>query len=160
MMLDLFLRWFHILAAIILVGGTFYQRFALVPALMSNNSGSADLAEACRGRWAKWVMASSGLLLVTGLINAVRTIIGYEFEGGIYHGLVAAKLVIALGIFWISAVLAGRSSLAQKFREKIVFWLTVNVALSILIVCLAGYMRMEQRVEKVEEPITAQQTIT
>ncbi len=160
MIFELILRWIHILAAIVLVGGTFYQRFALVPALLSTSSNEPAVSEACRDRWSKWVMASSGLLLVTGLFNAIQMIQGYDFEGAMYHGLVAVKLVIALAIFWISAVLAGRSSLAQQFREKAVFWLTVNVVLSVLIVCLAGVMGMQKRVEHTDaQVITVQQTI-
>ena len=150
MVVDLLLRWIHILSAIILVGGTFYQRFALLPALASIQSSPKDeVAEACRGPWAKWVMATSGLLLLSGLVNAVGIIKQYELRG-VYHGLVAVKLVVALAIFWISAMLAGRSSSAQKFREKITLWLTVNVVLSVSIVCLGGYMRME-RVENSSE---------
>ena len=57
-------------------------------------------------------------------------------------------LLLALVIFWISAVLAGRSASAERFREKLVFWLNVNVLLSILIVMVGGFMRMADRQPK------------
>ena len=79
-------------------------------------------------------MITSGLLLVSGLVNAVLIIRRYDFEGGLYHGLVAVKLLLALALFWISSALAGRSSLAEKLREKMTFWLNVNVVLAVLLV--------------------------
>ena len=143
---DLIFRWFHILAAMTLVGGIFFQRFALAPALRSlDGDAQTQLEEACRSRWAKLVMLTSGLLLVTGLVNAVRIILRDEFEGEMYPLLLMVKLMVALAIFWIAAVLSGRSSMAVKFREKSTFWLNVNVALAILIVCVAGCMKVTKR---------------
>ena len=152
MYLDLLFRWIHILSALVLVGGTFFLRFSLVPAAASlGGDVQRSLLDAWRPRWARLVMLSSGLLLLTGLVNAVRIILGYEFPNSPYHALVAVKLLIALAIFWISAVLAGRSELAQKFREKMSFWLTVNVILALLIVGLASYMKMVDRTPKLPE---------
>ena len=112
MYLDLLFRWIHIFAAIVLVGGTFFLRFSLVPAL-APQSGELQqtVLGAWRPRWARWVMLSSGVLLLSGLVNAVRIIIRYDFPTSPYHALVAVKLLIALVIFWLSAALAGRSEL-------------------------------------------------
>jgi hypothetical protein len=153
MIFDLLMRWIHILAAITLVGGTFFLRFSLAPALAEQRAEvQQSLLAAWRPRWARAVMIASGLLLLSGLVNAVRNIMAYEFPGAPYHALVAIKLLVALVIFWLSAVLAGRSELALRFREKLSFWLTVNVMLAIVIVALAGYMKGLQRIPKANPP--------
>jgi hypothetical protein len=153
MIFDLLMRWIHILAAITLVGGTFFLRFSLAPALAGQSPQlQQTLLAAWRPRWARLVMIASGLLLLSGLVNAVRNIIAYQFPGAPYHALVAVKLLLSLVIFWLSAVLAGRSDLAQRFREKLSFWLTVNVMLAIAIVGLAGYMKGLERIPKADQP--------
>ncbi len=146
--LDLALRWIHILAAAILVGGTFFLRFAMGTSWASASAGDRSNQLALwRTGWARLVMMTSGLLLLTGLFNAVRNIIRYEFDVP-YHGLVAVKLLLALPVFWISAVIAGRSGTAERFREKLLFWLNVNILLSLLMIGVAGYMRFAQRTPK------------
>jgi hypothetical protein len=93
-------------------------------------------------------MLASGVLLISGLINAVSTIVRNDFDGGTYHMLVAVKLLLALTIFWISARLVGRSSGAERFRQRLRFWLNVNVALAVLLVCIAGVMKLSTRTPK------------
>lgn len=141
--LDLLLRWTHIFSAIALVGGAFFWRWSLLPSLGSVPETSRDeLLTAIRARWSRWVMATSGLLLISGLINALRIIPRYEFDGPIYHILVTVKLLLALAAFWIASALAGRSTLAQRMRERVLFWLNLNIVLAILLVGLAGVMKM------------------
>ena len=62
-------RWAHMLAAIVLVGGTLFMRFALVPAELAT-SGTEEFREAIRQRWAKWV---AGCLLYTSPSPRDRT---------------------------------------------------------------------------------------
>jgi hypothetical protein len=160
MYFDLLLRWVHILAAMILVGGTFFLCYVVVP---GQDGQSSDARQASwllwRPRWARLVMICSGLLLLSGLINAVRIILDYSFPDAPYHALVAVKLLLALAIFWISAVLAGRSELADRLRQKLSFWLTINVVLSIIIVCLAGYMKMVERLPKPVETAVSTESL-
>lgn len=148
-MLDLAFRWIHILSAIALVGGTYFLRFSLAPSLAKKSPEEASsLLPLWRPSWAKVVMATSGLLLISGLFNAVRNIIRYEFPDSPYHAFVAVKLLLALVIFWLSAVLSGRSAMAEKFRAKFIFWLNISVILSTLVVMLGSYMKMAERVPK------------
>ena len=155
---DLLLRWIHIWFAIVLVGGTFFWRVAVLSALdMAPESSREPIQSSLRPRWSRWVMLASGVLLISGLINAVSIIKRNDFDGGTYHMLVAVKLLLALMIFWISARLVGRSSGAEKFRQRLRFWLNVNVALAVLLVCVAGVMKLSTRTPKI---IDAQETST
>ena len=156
MIWELLLRWTHILSAVALVGGTVFLRFVLVPAMGSlPGQVKPSFVAACRGPWSRLVMLTSGLLLLSGLTNAVRIILRHDFDGGMYHGLVAVKLLLALALFWISSVLAGRSPMAERFRERMTYWLSVSLVLSVLLIGLAGYMKLCPRVEKNPTPATS-----
>ena len=70
LLLDLALRWLHILSAIALTGGAVFWRTAVTRGLESLPEDARQQASAAiRSRWSRWVMGSSGLLLVTGLVN-------------------------------------------------------------------------------------------
>lgn len=139
---SLLMRWMHILSAIALMGGTIFMRFALHPALGAIGSDQKQaLQAAVRGRWAKWVMATSGFLLLSGIVNIVLYSQAKEVDAKLYHPIVGVKLLLALVIMFIASVLMGRSANAEKFREKTVFWLNVNLALAVAVVLIGGFLR-------------------
>ena len=66
----LLLRWAHVLAAIVALGGLFFARFALVPAADELGRDTADRLHAgIRRRWLPWVIGAITLLLVSGLVG-------------------------------------------------------------------------------------------
>ena len=132
-------RWLHVIPVIVLVGGTIFMRMSLIPAANQTNA-SAELREAVRKRWAKLVMLSILLLLITGLYNAVTKIMCYEVPK-LYGTLVVVKLAIGFVIFFLSARLTGRSDKAAKFREKETMWLNLLCVLMLALVLVAGYMK-------------------
>lgn len=161
---ELLLRWFHILPAIALAGGVIFMRWPLAAASTELDEVSrTNLHNSLRRRWSKVVMITSTLLLVTGLVNAVRIITGDQiFAGypevkptGAYHALVAVKLLLALALMMISSLLAGRSSLAEKLRQKANFWMNVNLALVVVIVLVGGAMKFTPR-----EPVEPEESST
>ena len=155
------LRWIHILCAIALVGGTYFWRFALAPAMDGLDSAQRDkIADAVRPRWARLVMITSALLLLSGLWNAVANIKAYQFEGGLYHALVGIKLLLALAIMFIAAKLSGRSEGAATFRQKQTFWLTINVVLATVLVCVAGVMKVSPHNVKDVASVASEVTTT
>lgn len=137
--INLFSRWLHIIPVIVLVGGTIFMRFSLVPAA-NETEGSQQLREAIRKRWAKLVMISIAFLLVTGLYNAVMKIMGYELPR-LYHHLVMVKIALGFVVFFFASRLAGRSEKAVKFRENETYWLNVLCGLMLALVLVAGYMK-------------------
>ena len=154
---QLVLRWLHILSAITLMGGTIFMRFGLHPALASLGADAQKtLKDAVRSQWAKWVMASSGFLLLSGLVNTVLIVKAYKYPDVPYHALIGVKLLLALVIFFIASTLVGRSANAQKFREKAVFWLNVNLVLAVVVVCIGGFLKQAKRVEKTTDGSSAQ----
>ncbi len=134
-------RWLHIIPALILVGGTLFMRFSLVPAA-SESPASAELRESIRKRWAKLVMISILLLLVSGLYNTFLKATGFEMKGTSYNMLLLIKIVLGLAIFYLASVLSGRGKTAQKFRESETKWLNVLCGMMLVVVLIAGYMKM------------------
>ncbi len=145
--LALVLRWLHIVAAVAAIGGTIFMRVALVPAAAELPADiHKSLAEAIRRRWAKVVMAAILFLLVSGLWNFFLINASFKAAGlripPLYHPLFGLKFLLALGIFYIASSLAGRSAATAKFRENAKTWLTVNLVLGILVICISGVLRM------------------
>ncbi len=145
--IDLILRWLHILGAVTLAGGVIFWRCALLRATESlPDITRQEVGAAIRSRWSKLVMASSGLLLVTGLVNFMLLLQRYDldktaFPGSKYHMLFGIKFLLSLGVFMLSALLAGRTAAAENLRRKERMWLNINVLLAIAVVCLGGLLR-------------------
>jgi len=150
MIADLVLRWMHILSAIALVGGTIFQWFVLSPAIAGDKSN--EIAAAMRSRWSKLVMAASGFLLLSGIVNLVLIVQRYEIlkegPGSLYHPILGIKFLLALSVFFLSSALSGRSALAVRLREREKMWLTINMSLAVIVVCLAGIMKLADRSPK------------
>jgi len=149
-------RWAHIIAAIVLVGGTLFMRFALVPAL-SETAASDETREAIRKRWMKWVAGAALFLLISGFYNTILKAKGYHLAP-IYNGLLGVKLLLAFGAFWLSATLAGRSDRAKRFRERETHWLTILTVIVLAIVLMAGFMKMDST--NYEKKVTAEAELT
>jgi uncharacterized membrane protein len=154
--LGLLLRWLHVGSAVILAGGVIFWRATLWPAMqVLPEPGRNELWEKLRANWSRWVMLTSALLLITGLTNAVLAILRYEFQGPLYHMLVTVKLVLALVLFWIAAVLSGSSPRARRWQTNARFWLSWSVVLALLLVAVGGIMKMTNRTPKAEASVSA-----
>ncbi|HUY35560.1 MAG TPA: hypothetical protein VMV69_22645 [Pirellulales bacterium] len=137
-------RWMHILAAITAVGGTIFVRVALLPSLavLADDQRKA-LHEQVRSRWIKFVMGAIAFLLVSGLYNFFARInsgIPRPYAG-LYHALFGMKFLLALVIFFVASALVGRSPALATMRRNAKFWLTLNMVLAIVVVCISGVLR-------------------
>lgn len=154
--LGITLRWLHIFAAMALVGGALFQRLALIgPASQLPDDVRQRLNDEIRRRWSKVVMLAILILLVSGLINAVRIIMDYadanvvfqkEYQQlklpvPLYHILLLVKILIALVIFFIASALSGRGKATARFREQSAKWLSINLLLAVVLVAISGVMR-------------------
>jgi uncharacterized membrane protein len=145
--LGIVFRWIHILAAIVAIGGMAFCRLALMPALQTLDSEQRkQVHEAIRARWSKVVAGSIGLLLISGIYNIFWGTIKADFYDkeqlpGYMH-IFALKFVLAMVIFFIASALSGRGKATEKIRQNGGFWLTVNLVLALILVCLSGVLRM------------------
>ena len=154
----LILRYMHILGAIALMGGTIFMRFALRPVVVQMQPDArVAFHEQVRRRWAKVVMLATALVLVSGLIN-LGLASRYTFDpvfGMSYNMLVGIKFLLGLPIFFIAAILMGRTELAKRFTAKAEFWMNVNLTLALVMVLMGGLLRFVPRRLKDEPPVQA-----
>ena len=152
--LNLAMRWLHIIPAIALIGGTIFMRFALVPTYEQLDDEQREkVQEAVRRGWSRLLMPSIGFLILSGFVNTANISTAYDFPDGYYMPLLGIKAFLAIAIFIIASRLAGRSEAASKFRENQRYWLNINILLAVLLVCIAGAMRLADREPKEEDSV-------
>lgn len=150
-------RLLHILGAIILVGGLFYIWAVISPANSAigreaNTSSSVDhYFGGRRATWAKWIGFASLILLATGLWNFVNIFIANKLHFT-YHILGTLKIVLALVLMLLAALLAGRTATADSLRRKWRFWLTLTLLIGIIAVTVGSVMRTYPRTPKLDAP--------
>ncbi|MFM8735176.1 MAG: hypothetical protein ACKOC8_08285 [Pirellulales bacterium] len=147
----LLLRWAHILAAIVAVGGLVFSRFALLPALSEVDEAARDrIHDRIRRQWLPWVIGAITLLLASGLANFLLFNARVRAEGWAdgewmrqtgYHSLFGAKFLLALVAFYFASALVGRGTGTQWVRNDRAKWLSVTIGLTLAVVLLSGWMR-------------------
>ncbi len=55
------------------------------------------------------------------------------------------KILLGLVVFFFAAVLAGKTALAESFRQKMPMWLKVTLFVGVVIVIIGGVMRTYPR---------------
>jgi uncharacterized membrane protein len=139
-------RWLHILAAITAVGGTVFMRFALLPSVGAlPDDERKKLHEGVRSRWVKFVMAAILFLLASGIYNLIlkekQLKTAADGAKSLYHMLFGVKFLLAFVIFFLASALTGRSPAFANIRQNARFWLTLNLVLAIIVVCVSGVLR-------------------
>ncbi len=150
--MTLVLRWAHILAAVVAMGGLVYARFAVVPALDEFDEATRDkLHGSLRRRWLPWVIGSITVLLASGLANFLifnaRVKSAPDIWGPTwmrdhaYHLLFGVKFLLAMAAFYLASGLVGRGAGTQWLRNDRAKWLSVTLGLTLAVVLLSGWMR-------------------
>jgi uncharacterized membrane protein len=148
-LLLLLMRFLHIFSSIILLGGIFYLLVVVAPRVVAaGGRGDADAwFGGNRAAWAKWVGIATALLIVSGFFNFINNVTTYKLVPS-YHMLGTLKILLGFVVFFFAAILAGKTALAESFREKMTSWLKLTLAIGIVIVLVGGVMRMYPRVPK------------
>jgi uncharacterized membrane protein len=147
----LLLRWAHLLAAIVAVGGLAFARFGLLPAIAEFDEETRNrIHDRIRRRWLPWVIGSITLLLASGLANFLLFNARVKDEGWAggewmratsYHSLFGAKFLLALVVFYFASALVGRGAGTQWVRNDRATWLSVTLGLAVAVVMISGWMR-------------------
>lgn len=134
------IQWIHLLAAVVAVGGVIFVRAVLLPASESE-PGDPSLLQKAVARFRPILWTCIGLLLVSGLYNvylvAVRGVLSIS---GYTHVLIT-KIVLALIMFAIAFGLTLPGDPETGLRARRRFWLSVNVALGLVVLFLSAYLR-------------------
>ena len=156
--IDVVSRFIHVAAAIVMVGGTVFMRFILMPAAAELPQAEHDqLRQRLLARWKRVVHAGIGLLLLSGGYNFLRAIPNHKGDG-LYHGLVGTKILLALVVFFIASALVGRSATFEKMRQNRAKWMGLIVLLAFVIVGLSGFVKIRGVVTKPVDKIMAPRT--
>lgn len=155
--LELALRWLHIMSAATAIGGMVFIFVALLPSLAEVDEATRGKLHAeLRSRWSKVVMAAIGMLLITGFVNFFLTNNKYDFKGTPYHMLFGIKFLVALAVFFLSSVLTGRSGLAEKLRKNARLWVAVNLVLVMIVVGLSGGLKWIREHAPAKTPVVVE----
>lgn len=137
--LVIFLRWLHLVAACLLLGGVFFIRFVFPAANRGLEPGEGHAAFLRVRRAFKMVVHSCILLLlISGAYNAVRYWPAYTGMGaGLGHSLFGLHLLLGLVVFGIALwLLAGGEPPASNRK-----WAAVNVVLLLLTIAAASSVK-------------------
>jgi uncharacterized membrane protein len=134
-------RVFHIAATCTSLGGLFYARLVLWPTLPELPSPQRDLflrAAIRRFAYIKW----SGVMVVavTGIIQWAVTW-PHVTDRNLYVIYFSMKMVAAVGLFTITALLALPSRGLEGMRQRRAFWSGLNVLCGLMILVGAALMR-------------------
>ena len=142
---NILVRWTHIAAAIMGVGGTLLIRFVVLPVLATLPNGE-EVRQAIHRPFKRLIHTAIGLLLLTGLYNYL-TVTGPRAtqlkEAGeaafrAYHPVMGVKILLSLAMFTIALLLLKPVPAMDANRKT---WLSVNVVLGLLVLALAVYLR-------------------
>lgn len=131
-------RWIHVGTAIVLVGGTAFFRFVVVPSLGDDSSG---LVGRIRDRWKKIVHAGIGLFILSGAYNFALMIPKHTGDK-LYHPLLGIKMLLALVVFFLASALVGNKAGTQKFRDDSKKWTSIMLLLAAVIVGISGFVKV------------------
>ena len=140
--LEVVSRFVHVATAIVLVGGTVFMRFVLMPAASTLPEAEHDqLRQRLLARWKRFVHGGIALFLLSGFFNFIQALPKHRGDG-MYHGLVGTKILLALGVFFIASALVGRSATFEKMRQQRAKWMGVIVILATVIVGISSFLKV------------------
>jgi uncharacterized membrane protein len=131
-LINLSMRWLHLSAMAVLVGGLLYTRLAALPAGGEMEAGTrTKLADREAALYRPWLIAAMIGLVVSGLYNMLSTP-GHTPR---YHVLLGIKLLLAAHVFG-AALVATRAGNTRRSR------LLAGAAISgLAILLIAAYLR-------------------
>lgn len=143
MLVKVVLRWAHILAAVVAVGGAVFMRFVVAPSVRSSldSEQHARLAEQIAPRWRRIFMICIGVLLLSGLANFFLVSMPKAEGVPLYHALFGTKFLLAMGVFFLGSALVGRSPAFAGLRADMPRWLAINVVLGVVVILISGVLR-------------------
>lgn len=141
--LDVLSRILHVGTAIVLVGGTVFMRFVLLPAADKLSPETHETLRTAVVRvWKIFVHVGVVLFLLTGFYNYQVVMIPGHRGDSTYHVLMGIKILLALVVFFLAEVLVGRAAAFEKMRQNRKTWLAVIILLAAIIVAISGYLKV------------------
>ena len=155
--LAMFSRWIHLIAVIVLVGGTAFMRIVLEPSaeVSLKDEAKHSLMPVIKIRWARLTHIGIAVIVITGIFNAIVAIRYHRVseenpEQFWYHLLLGGKILLAFGIFFIASALVGHSPALEGMRKHRAVWMAVALIVAALIVMLSVLLKQIPVVQPTE----------
>jgi uncharacterized membrane protein len=144
-LLQVILRVAHIGAAVAIGGAIVFRLLAVQPALATLDEPQCKAFGASLARyWSVPLWLGVALLVVSGLLTFILfklpAVRGRPFAG-LYHGLFGIKVLAALALFHVAAVLSLPGEHGQRYRARARFWLGYASVLLAVIIVVAAILR-------------------
>ena len=136
--LDVLARWIHIGVAIVILGGSVFNRFVLMPAAEQlPDEAHEALRENVVARWRMFFRAGIMMFIISGFFNYFRNMDQHKGDA-LYHALLGSKIILAFGVFFLLSALSGKSKALDGLRQQKKKWMTITIILAAVVVALAG----------------------
>lgn len=155
-------RVLHTSFGAVLLGGMVYMRLMFARSAETASDAAAVCFNDRRALWARSVALATVVLIASGLFNFITITRANEKLPSAYHILFGIKFLVAFGVFFIAAAIAGRKPLAERMRQKMRMWLNLGIVLALIVFALGAVMRSFEKIPKSKiepgEPIAVLQT--
>ncbi len=143
--LNIVSRVVHVATAIVVLGGSVFMRFVLMPAATQlPEEEQQALHGRIMGTWKVVVMIGIVLFLASGFYNYLVVSLPEHRGDTLYNALMGIKILLAFGIFFLASALTGRAAAFERIRQKAKLWLGITILLGVLVVVIAGYLKVAQ----------------
>jgi uncharacterized membrane protein len=148
--LDILMRYLHVVAACLAVGGAFFIRFLLPVGPRDLDAETKEHVLLRSRRVFKMVVHSSILaFLVSGTYNAIKLFPQYRANRPLLHGLWGSHLILALAIFTISIILLRGVEPPRNHRR----WMKINIVLMLITILVASSLKWAREKENGFKPL-------
>ncbi len=135
-------RFLHIFSVIVLVGGSFFLRFVVIPAARDLPTEQHDaFRERLFKRWKMFVHSGLFFLIASGIYNLVLAM-GLHRKDIHYHMLLGLKLMLALGVIFLAIALTAKGEWSAGLRKRSAMWLMLNLILAVGVVGISSYLKV------------------
>ena len=140
--IDILSRWTHIGTVIVVLGGSIFMRFILMPAAAElPDEEHTAFRERLMSRWKKVVHLGILLFIISGFYNFFRAIPSHRGDK-LWNALVGTKILLAFVVFFLASALVGHSKAFQFMRDNSKKWLLITILLAAVIAGISGYAKV------------------
>jgi len=131
--------WFHLVAAVMAVGGVYFLRLILMPIVKKDGCEHAPaLSAKVTRKFRKMIWHSIALLAVSGGVLLCLTWLDIAKGPSMKRHLLELKILLALVMFTISFLITIPSPSLERFRQRAPTLLLVNLGLAFIILLLVA----------------------
>ena len=134
--LDIVMRFLHILSAVALIGGALAWRLGMLPALEPlSPEARGKVGNAMAAAWRPFMFTAMGALLVSGIYHYMEI----KNPPAAWHAVIGVKFLLVLHVFAVGFLVTGQNGSDQN-KDKRARQLTGIMISGVIIVALAAVL--------------------